>query len=92
MEWDDDVDRGDINTNGDRLMNSNIFGNAIYSINKNTEVGLELSSGIRIIKALATRRVYVPRHRLYTSSNFSIDAGMKLAKLLNSFFHICVTK
>jgi cell division septum initiation protein DivIVA len=38
----DSVDRGDVKT-GDRLMNRSIFGNVIYSINKNAEVGFELS-------------------------------------------------
>ena len=38
----DDVDRDDIDA-GERSLNRTIFGNAIYSINKNTEVGLELS-------------------------------------------------
>ena len=38
----DDVDAGDIDSGG-RDLNRSIFGNVIYSINKNTEVGLELS-------------------------------------------------
>ncbi len=36
------VDSGDLNS-GDRRLNSSIFGNVIYSFNKNTEVGLELT-------------------------------------------------
>ncbi len=38
----EDVDRDDLN-NGDRTLNSSIFGNMIYSLNKNTDVGLEIS-------------------------------------------------
>ena len=38
----DDVDSSDINP-GDRTMNRSVFGNIIYSVNKNTEIGLELS-------------------------------------------------
>ena len=38
----DDVDKGDIKTN-DRAMNRSIFGNVIYSITKNAEIGFELS-------------------------------------------------
>ncbi len=38
----DDVDEDDVNT-GDRTLNRSIFSNVIYSINKNTEAGLELS-------------------------------------------------
>lgn len=38
----EDVDRNDLN-DGDRTMNNSIFGNAIYSFNKNTEWGVELS-------------------------------------------------
>ena len=38
----EDVERGDLNT-GDRSQNRSIFGNAIYSINKNTSIGFELS-------------------------------------------------
>jgi hypothetical protein len=38
----DGVDRSDVKT-GDRLRNRSIFGNVIYSINKNAEVGFELS-------------------------------------------------
>lgn len=38
----DDVDAGDIDSGG-RDLNRSIFGNVIYSINKNTDVGLELS-------------------------------------------------
>lgn len=36
------LDEDDLNT-GDRRINSSIFGNVIYSFNKNTELGLELS-------------------------------------------------
>jgi len=38
----DDVDSGDLNY-GDRTLNRSIFANAIYSVNENTEIGLELS-------------------------------------------------
>ena len=38
----DDVDSSDV-TNGSRALNRCMFGNVIYSVNKNTEVGLELS-------------------------------------------------
>ncbi|MBW8034571.1 MAG: hypothetical protein FVQ79_02600 [Planctomycetes bacterium] len=38
----EDVKNGDLNA-GDRSQNRSIFGNAIYSINKNTSVGFELS-------------------------------------------------
>ena len=38
----DDVDRDDVNA-AQRTLNRSIFGNIIYSINKNTEVGFELS-------------------------------------------------
>lgn len=38
----EDVQEGDLNV-GDRSQNRSIFGNAIYSINKNTSVGIELS-------------------------------------------------
>jgi len=38
----DDVDSIDVNT-GDRILNSCIFGNLIYSVNDNTDIGLELS-------------------------------------------------
>jgi hypothetical protein len=38
----EDADRDDLN-NGQRSVNSSIFGNVIYSLNKNTEVGLEIS-------------------------------------------------
>jgi len=38
----DDVDSSDINPD-DRAMNRSIFGNVIYSVNKNAEIGLELS-------------------------------------------------
>ncbi len=38
----EDVDRDDL-SDGGKSLNSSIFGNAIYSINKNTEVGLEIS-------------------------------------------------
>lgn len=39
----DDVDRSDVNA-GDRTLNRTVFGNAIYAVNKNVEVGLELSN------------------------------------------------
>jgi hypothetical protein len=42
----DDVDAGDIDASlstQNRTLNRSIFGNAIYSINKNTDVGFELS-------------------------------------------------
>lgn len=39
----DDVDKDDVNAN-DRTLNRSIFGNVIYSINKNVEVGFELSN------------------------------------------------
>jgi len=38
----DDVDTGDLNS-GDRTMNRCVFGNVLYSVNTNTEVGFELS-------------------------------------------------
>jgi hypothetical protein len=38
----DDVDRDDVGT-GSKISNSSIFGNFIYSINSNTQVGFELS-------------------------------------------------
>jgi hypothetical protein len=38
----DDVDKDDVNAN-DRTLNRSIFGNVIYSINKNAEIGFELS-------------------------------------------------
>jgi len=38
----DDVDASDVNL-ADRTENRCLFGNAIYSVNKNTEIGLELS-------------------------------------------------
>lgn len=38
----EDVEAGDLNA-GDRSQNRSIFGNAVYSINKNTSVGFELS-------------------------------------------------
>lgn len=38
----EEVDRGTVNT-GDRLINRTIFGNMIYSLNKQTDVGFELS-------------------------------------------------
>ncbi len=38
----DDVDAGDLGDTG-RTLNQNVFGNVIYAINKNTEVGFELS-------------------------------------------------
>jgi len=38
----DDVDAGDVNA-GARTLNRTVFGNVIYSVNKNTEIGLELS-------------------------------------------------
>jgi hypothetical protein len=38
----EDVDSGDVNA-GDRTLNRSIFGNVIYSINKNTQIGFELS-------------------------------------------------
>jgi len=38
----DDVDNSDINTGG-RTLNRTLFGNLIYSLGKNTEIGLELS-------------------------------------------------
>lgn len=38
----EDVDRNDL-SDGGRTLNSSIFGNVIYSLNKNTEVGLEIS-------------------------------------------------
>ena len=42
----DDVDAGDLDTTdatADRTMNRAIFGNVMYSVNKNTQLGLELS-------------------------------------------------
>jgi hypothetical protein len=39
----DGVDRSDVKT-GDRLRNRSIFGNVIYSVDKNAEIGFELSS------------------------------------------------
>jgi hypothetical protein len=38
----DDVENGDVKEN-DRTLNRTVFGNAIYSLNKNIEIGLELS-------------------------------------------------
>lgn len=38
----DDVDNSNVNA-GDRTLNRTVFGNMIYSINKNTHVGFELS-------------------------------------------------
>ena len=38
----EDVDSGDVNA-ADRTLNRSIFGNLIYSINKNTQIGFELS-------------------------------------------------
>ncbi len=38
----DDVDADDVNA-GARTLNRSVFGNVIYSLNKNTEIGLELS-------------------------------------------------
>ena len=38
----EDVEDGDLNA-GDRSQNRSIFGNAIYTINKNTSIGFELS-------------------------------------------------
>lgn len=38
----DDVDNGNVNV-ADRTQNSSVFANAIYSINKNTEIGFEIS-------------------------------------------------
>jgi hypothetical protein len=38
----DDVDADDVNV-GDRTLNRTVFGNVIYSVSKNTEIGLELS-------------------------------------------------
>lgn len=38
----EDVERGDLNA-GDRQQNRSVFGNATYSINKNTSIGFELS-------------------------------------------------
>ncbi|MBN2181187.1 MAG: hypothetical protein JW715_04675 [Sedimentisphaerales bacterium] len=38
----DDVDGGDINT-GDRTLNRSVFGNVVCSLNKQTDVGFELS-------------------------------------------------
>jgi hypothetical protein len=38
----DDVDAGQINS-GDRTLNRSVFGNIIYSANKNTDIGFELS-------------------------------------------------
>jgi hypothetical protein len=38
----DDVDKSDVQT-GDRLMNRSIFGNVIYSVGKNADIGFELS-------------------------------------------------
>lgn len=38
----DDVDNGDVNAAG-RTQNRSVFANAIYSINKNTEIGFEIS-------------------------------------------------
>lgn len=39
----DGVDRSDVKT-GDRLRNRSIFGNVIYSVDRNAEIGFELSS------------------------------------------------
>jgi len=38
----DEVDRGNVNT-GDRTVNRSLFGNMIYAVNKQTDVGFELS-------------------------------------------------
>jgi hypothetical protein len=38
----DNVDKGDVKTN-DRVLNRSIFGNVIYSVTKNAEIGFELS-------------------------------------------------
>ena len=38
----DDVDSGDVNM-GDRILNRCVFGNAVYPITKNAEIGMELS-------------------------------------------------
>ncbi len=38
----DDVDADDVNV-GDRTLNRAVFGNAIYAVNKNADVGVELS-------------------------------------------------
>ncbi len=38
----EEVDRGTVNTGG-KLLNRTIFGNMVYSLNKQTDVGLELS-------------------------------------------------
>ncbi len=38
----DDVDSGDVNT-GDRTLNRSVFGNVIYALNKQTDIGFELS-------------------------------------------------
>ena len=38
----DDPDADDLNA-GDRTLNRSVFGNAIYSVNKNTRIGFELS-------------------------------------------------
>ena len=38
----DDVDSGDVNM-GDRILNRCVFGNAVYPITKNAEIGVELS-------------------------------------------------
>lgn len=38
----DDVDADDVNP-GDRTLNRSVFGNAVYAMNKNTDVGFELS-------------------------------------------------
>jgi len=38
----EDIDSGDVNA-ADRTLNRSIFGNLIYSINKNTQIGFELS-------------------------------------------------
>ena len=43
----DDVENSDVASTGtgegDRTLNSNIFGNTIYTINKHTQVGFEVS-------------------------------------------------
>jgi len=38
----DDVDRGDVSSGG-RTLNSAVFGNFVYSVNKDTQIGFELS-------------------------------------------------
>ncbi len=39
----DEVDRDDVNT-GDRTLNRTVFGNAIFAVNNNVDVGLEISN------------------------------------------------